>query len=328
MKKTFYSAALAALIGLGCQAAASAQETILGLTDNNEIVSIQSTSPDATSTAVGVTGLVANDDLVGIDFRAGTGEIYAIGRANNVYTLDFGSPTFAATLVGNFADGINDDASNLGPLVGESFAFDFNPVLANGSDPGGSFARIIGNDATTPGNDNTNRVINGNTGEYLGGAKTNVFYFNGDAENPTPDSNAGANPNIQGIAYTNSDFGASTTQQFGIDVDQNVLVTVANNAGTLNTVTGLGFNASGEVGFDISGVTETGYAAFQTGTNGASQLFTIDLNTNAVTPIANFGSQGSIIRSLAVVGAAVPEPGSLGLLAIGAAALAVRRRRK
>ena len=320
MKKTLYSAALAALIGLGCLANANAQETILGLNDNNQIVSVQSNLASV-GAAVGVTGLQANDNLVGIDFRAGTAQVYAIGSLNNVYTLDFGSPTFAATLVGNFADGVNDDPAGPGALSGNTFAFDFNPALASGVFPRGTFARIIGDNAT-------NRVINGNTGEYLGGAKTDVFYFNGDADNPTPDINAGAAPNIQGIAYNNSDFGSTATQQFGIDTTTDSLVTVANNAGTLVTVGGLGFDATGDVGFDISGVTETAYATFTTGTNGLSQLYTVNTGTGAVALQGNFGTVGTNIRSLAVVGAAVPEPSSLAVLAMSVAAIASRRRRK
>ena len=191
-----------------------------------------------------ILGLEAGDNLVGIDFRSGNGQLYAIGSANNVYTLDL--TTFAATVVGNFADGINDDPANVGGLSGNQFAFDFNPALTTAGQPTGSFARIISDT-------DVNRVISGNTGEYLGAEKTDVFYDAGD-------TNDGANPNIQGIAYTNSDFRPTSTQQYGLDLDQNALVTVANNAGTLATVGGFGNVFTGESGFDISGVTEVAYA--------------------------------------------------------------------
>ena len=297
----------------------NAQETILGLDFDNNVVGVQSDMlPLGAPTPV--TGLAAGDTLVGIDFRSGTGEIYAIGINNNVYTLD--RTSFAASLVGNFADGVNDDPANVGALSGNTFAFDFNPAFtpdATANDPG-SFARII-SDTTE------NRVINGNTGEYLGATKVPVFYAAGD-------DNEGATPNIQGIAYDNSFFGTTSTTQFGIDVEQDTLVTIANNAGTLATVANLtledgsAFDVTGDVGFDISGQTGVGYVSIVNAT-GASDLYTIDLTSGQATLQGAFGLTGSTIQSLTVVGpAAVPEPSSLSLLALGTVALIGRRRRK
>ena len=324
MKKIMY-AALAAMIGLAVQNNATAQqtvvaqETILGLDSFNNIVSIQSDAPSV-GTPAAVGGLVMGDSLVGIDFRPGTGQLYALGSLNNVYTLDL--DTFDATVVGNFADGVNDDPAGPGSLSGNQFAFDFNPAFTPDAsqNASGSFARIISDT-------DTNRVINGNTGEYLGGAKTNVFYTAGSAD-----------PNIQGIAYDNNVFGSTATQQFGIDVNQDDLVTIANNAGTLALVGDLGIDVSGDVGFDISGATGIGFATFTTGGQanasvvtggqGFSELYTIDLSNGTPTRLGAFGSNSSNIRSLTVVGAAIPEPGSASLLAFGLAAFAGRRRRK
>ena len=310
--KKFWNATLVAMMVLSCQTITNAQEFLLGLDDSNNIIQVPSNLPSF-GFANGVSGLEANDNLVGIDFRSGTGELYAISSANNVYTLDTGS--FAATLLGNFADGINDDPAGPGALSGGSFAFDFNPAFTPDvtANPVGSFARIISDTGT-------NRVINGNTGEYLGGAKTGVFYAAGDA-------NEGATPNIQGIAYTNSDFRPTSTQQYGIDATLNVLTTVANNAGTLETVGGLGVdNFSGDVGFDISGVTDIAYATLINGL-GQSELYTINLDNGLATNVGVFGA-GTPIRSLTVLGAAVPEPSSLSLLALGMTAIVGRRRRK
>ena len=314
--KMFRYAVLTAATICFLQPVLTAQETILGLDGNNGIVSVLSNAPVAgapvTGAPVPVTGLLAGDTLEAIDFRPGNGLIYAVGSGNNIYTLN--RATFAATLLGNFNDGVNDDPAGAGPLSGNSFAFDFNPAFTPDAslNPRGSFARIISDT-------DFNRVINGNTGEDLGPRRTDVFF-------PAGDANANADPNIQGIAYDNNIFGSTSTVQFGIDTEQDVLVTVANNAGTLGTVGGLGSDFSGEVGFDISGATGTGFVSFENATLAGSQLYTIDLTSGTPTLIGDFGA-GNTIKSLTVVGA-VPEPSTAGLLALGMIGLAGRRRRK
>ncbi|MEM6312872.1 MAG: DUF4394 domain-containing protein [Planctomycetota bacterium] len=292
--------AAAAVTSLAVAGSADA-ELIYGLTTSNSIAVIDSTDPTASIGGATVTGLAQNDELQMLDYRAATDQLYAIGSLGNIYTVD--ATTFAATQVG----------PTLSPgLAGTSFAFDFNPAFDGGSgDPAdiGRFARIISD------TDN-NRVIDGNIGGYLGTVeKTPVFYLAGDV-------NEGANPNIVGIAYTNSVPGATSTQQYGIDRATGSLVTVANNAGTLETVGTPGtlpIPTTNEAGFDISGDTGVAFAVLQTGPN--SNLFTVDLTTGVFTPVGEFGS-GDLIRDLAVV---IPEPASLSLLALGG--LALRRRR-
>ena len=317
--KLFRSAALMVTLLLLFQPVVNAQETILGLDDNNTIFVIQSDTPTI-GDDFSVSGLAAGENLLAIDFRSGNAEVYAISSLNNVYILD--QTDFAATLVGNFA------GDPPGALSGNQFAFDFNPAFTPdaAANPIGSFARIISDT-------NTNRVINGNTGEYLVEG-TDVFYAGGDINEDT-------NPNIQGIAYTNSDFqpDPGDTQQYGIDVAQNALVTIANNDGTLETVGGLGDvfglgnDLGTDVGFDISGVSDVAYASFETGFLGRSELYTVDL-TNGDTSrvnvdgVSGFASADNI-RSLAVIGSTVvPEPSSLTLLAMGAVAIVGRRRRR
>ncbi len=281
------AAALAALV---LPSAASA-ELIYGLTTQNQVTIFDSDAPTVSLDGGTVSGLASNETLLAIDFRPATGDVYLLGDSNQLYTFD--ADTFAATAL----------PSTLSErLRGTSFAFDFNPAFM-----GGEFARIISD------TDN-NRVVSGETGQYLGDVeKTAVSYVDGDV-------NEGADPNIVGIGYTNSVRGATSTQQYGIDRNTGSLVTVANNAGELRTVGLLGEPViTNEAGLDVSGGTGIAYANLQRGPN--SELFTIDLASGVATSLGVISS-GDLIRDITVV----PEPMTAAVLGLGGLALLRRRR--
>lgn len=275
-------------------AATATAETIYALTTQNSVAVFDSSNPLALLDGGSVRNLPANSELQAIDYRAATGQLYLLDNMENVFTFD--TSTFEATLVGTFTPRI----------PGLSYAFDFNPAFS-----GGEFARII-----TDTNDN--RVISGDTGQYLLPVeKTDVFFVPGDV-------NEGIDPNIAGIAYTNSFGVPGSTQQYGIGTNSGALVTIANNAGELRTVGSLGVGPlTNELGFDISGVTGIAYASLQTGPN--SVLHTIDLATGAATPIGVIGA-GDLIRGLTVLPVPpIPEPSTFAL--VGLAGLGMLRRR-
>ena len=85
--------------------------------DMNNLLIFNPTNTDAPVTKV-IAGLAAGDNIEGIDFRPLNGQIYALGRAGNLYTINAASG--AATMVGT------------GPfafLAGNGFGFDFNPTV-------------------------------------------------------------------------------------------------------------------------------------------------------------------------------------------------------
>jgi hypothetical protein len=108
------------------------------------------------------------------------------------------------------------------------------------------------------------------------------------------DANAGANPRIYDIGYTNNFADATTTTLYGIDDNFDILVRQGGvdgvpspNGGQLFTIGPLGVDQTvGYVGLDIN-ANNTAYAMLTIG--GFSQLHTIDLNSGAADLVGNIG---------------------------------------
>jgi MYXO-CTERM domain-containing protein len=262
-------------------------ELIYGVTNSNTLVSWDSSDSSDLLGGVAVSGLMQNEQIRGIDFRPATGQLYAVGSFNNLYTVD--TTSGQATLVGggSFAPGAS----------GASFGFDFNPTIDR--------IRYV-SDA------NQNLVLNPNDGTAT--EVTSLFYDGGDV-------NAGMDPNVVGSAYTNSFMGSTSTQLYGIDSALDILVTQANSAGTLMTVGSLGVDVNDTLSFDISGLTGIAYATVQSDDLSRSTFWMIDLSTGDATMLGEIGG-GAVVSSMAVT----PAPGALALLGLGGLAASRRRR--
>ena len=142
------------------------------------------------------------------------------------------------------------------------------------------------------------------------------------------DVNAAATPNLVAAAYTNNFAGSATTTLYSIDATLNILVmnTIGPAFSTLNTVgtlmlNGVVFDAlAGVTGFDVFSL-QGGNVAYLSSVN---QLYTIDLATAVLTSVGTLA--GPDIRDLA----AIPEPSTYALIAVGGALalFAFARRRQ
>lgn len=229
-------------------------ETIVALTSGDRLVTFDHTTPGVTTTTVQVIGLQAEETLLAIDFRPGTGGLYALGTSSRLYLVN--TTTGLATTVGS------------GPvtpaLVGKRFGFDFNPTVD----------RIrVTSDA------DQNIRLSPDTGA-IAGSDTNLQFA-------ATDPHAGADPTVVGSAYSNNFAGATVTVLYDLDSNfDELLIQNPPNAGTLNTLGALGVDATDEVGFDISGVTGAAYASL------SNNLYSISLQTGLATLIGEIAVPG------------------------------------
>jgi hypothetical protein len=236
-----------------------------------------------------LTGIGAGEKLLAIDARPANGQVYALSSGSSIYTINLG--TGVASKVG---------AGFTTLLTGTHYGFDFNPTIDR--------IRIVGNNGQ-------NLVAHPDTGAANVATTVPVFYGAGDPNN-------GATPNVVHHAYDNNGNGALTSQLRAIDVDLDILVTQANNAGTLGTIGPLGFNATRNGGFDVDAAGVAWYANADGLTS--SSLYTINLATGAGTLVGQLPC--NIMGLTAINPALVPEPSSLALLGLGGLALLRRRR--
>lgn len=265
-----------------CSAPAPAQaDDLVGLTKFGTLpllVGLDSDDPMLPTSVQLVTGLAANDQLVAMDLRPATGQIYGVGhnkvagtlqlyRINNVLVAAVAAPV-----------GARFNAPTTRNKVVE-FGFDFNPTIDR--------VRLVADN-------DLNIVFHPDTGDVT--TATNLFYAAGAGKDPvttppdpitTRDVNAGKNPNVVHIAYDNNDLDPATgSQQRGIDSKLGVLVTVANNTGRLRTIGSLGVRVSAIGGFDVSSTGNNQSFAIMTPIFARNQmLYTINNNTGRATPV-------------------------------------------
>ncbi len=255
-------------------------QLVYALTANNSLIAFDSDLPGVVRSLVVVTGVTTGQTLVGMDFRPATGALFALGYNSatgeaRLYTINL--MTGVATLAGTETLTLALGAGDVG--------FDFNPTVDR--------IRVVGAN-------NANYRLNPITG---GLAATD-----GNLNFAATDVNAGKNPAVGAVAYTNSYNTATTTTLYNYDDSLNVLLTqMPPNNGTLNTVgaTGITLNpADPSVDLDIyydhqSGINRA-YLSANTGSSSSDNFYTLDLATGATTPVGLIG-QGIAVRDIAVL---------------------------
>jgi hypothetical protein len=315
-KRQLLAACLAGAIASVCsaQSTTTARSYYLLGNDSSLAMVLDGTS-GGISPAAAIVGLATSDQIVAIDVRPQTGQLYGLGQnpktgTVQLYLLEYNRSGATAVPVGSAGSFV--DAAGAPVLINANgFDMDFNPSVDR--------LRVV----TTGGlnfriNPNNGALVDGD----LGGAAGSVAGVNPDGR-----LNIAASPaQAMGTAYTNNEINASVTTQYALDAINNAIyIQQPPNAGTLIspltiTIAGQPFDFANDGGLDIApginvstgGQAASGEAAAVLTRAGSAKLYTIDLATGAATERANLTSFAAI--DLAVIDT---KPGALALSSFG-----------
>ncbi|UKT65623.1 DUF4394 domain-containing protein [Pedobacter mucosus] len=194
------------------------------LTSDNKLLSINAKNPSSVTAQVTISGLQTGENILGIDFRPSTGQLYGIGSSSRLYVLD--QRTGAARAIGT--------AAFTPAISGTNFGFDFNPTVDR--------IRLVSSTGQ-------NLRLNPETGTVA--ATDGVI-------------NGVTNAKVSSVAYTQNRAGATTTVLFDIDAATDKLYKQdPPNDGKLVEVGNLGVDATEIGGFDINPDGTSALAALQ-----------------------------------------------------------------
>lgn len=183
-------------------------------------------NPDRLITMIkkSITGLQTGEKILGLDMRPATGQLYALGSSNRLYTINMASGAAAAVGTAPFSQGLN----------GSFFGFDFNPTVDR--------IRIVSNKGQ-------NLRVHPVTGE--------IAFVDGGLKPGAPEVDAAAYTNNFAGATSTTLF----VLDYNTDA---LYTQTPPNEGKLNLVGSLGLDVYKANGFDIGGTSGNAMGIFST----------------------------------------------------------------
>lgn len=240
-------------------AAPLSAQTVVGLVGDNTIVTIDPSNATVTNSVT-----LEGSALLGIDYRAATGQIIGVTAEQAVITID--------PATGDVVE--LSQMNTLLPLGDMPVVVDVNPVPDR--------LRFM--------TGTTNHRVNMDTGEVT---------VDGDLKFDPSDANADTAPMIVAVGYINSFGKPEATAMYDIDAGLNALIQqTAPNDGVLATIGDLGVTPNGPLSFDVAGSADGTNTAWL-GTGDA--IHTVDLATGAVTESWTVEGLDGMIRDMTVM---------------------------
>lgn len=275
---------LAATVAMaGCQK----DFTAYALTTSGSIVQFNTNKPGTVNSTVAITGLSTGQSVVQISYQPSSGVLWCITNDGFLCTLD---PVGGTATIVNTTSGL-PFTQQLGS--GNNTVRLINPLMS--FDPVSGDVRVISTQY--------NLLVNITSG-LIDNNGSQVAY-------DSQDVNDKKTPQLGGIAYTNPVVGAGQTTLYALDIATTSLVRIGDkntsnagsaNGGDLRTIGTLNSPLSTNTGFAISPDNGDAYAVLQSG--GPATLYTVDLDTGALTSLGQVGgdnnSQEPTITSLVI----------------------------
>jgi hypothetical protein len=268
--------------------AASAAELLYALDVTGKVVRFASDAPTRLE-PVSITGIPADERILGLDVRPANGLLYVLTTGNRVYRIDRASGR--ATVVR--AEPLEV------PVNGAAVGFDVNPATDRIR-----FTTELGQ----------NLRVHPDLGVVA--RRGGQLDIDGSPQYEEGDSGLGFTPRITAVAHTNNIPGTRTSDVLVLDVARDVLAVLAfPNRGIMRTRGPLGVDVADNAGFDVA-FDGTAYAALQLAGESFSRLYTVNLANGAPSLIGRIGGAAPI-ASLAAVGPAQAAPLSVRAAVVG-----------
>ena len=248
---------------------AAETDFVVGLTISNTLVTFSAATPSTILSTVVLSGMTSGDDIVAIDYRPATEELFALGDVGQLYQVNI--DTGALTLL----------TGTPFTLTGTTFGLDFNPTVDR--------IRLVSDEEQ-------NLRLNPNTGGLAATDGTLAYALS--------DPNAAVSPTVTSAAYTNSFSGTRTTQLYVLDTELGTLVkqgsgAVSPNSGQLFTVGSLNVvTSTPQAGFDIA-TNGAAYASLVTSGTVTATLYSVNLSTGTATSLGDIASADTV-RDIAI----------------------------
>lgn len=253
--------------------------------DHGQLMNIDPAQPDHIKHSFTLNGLVAEDTIIGIDFRVARGDLYGLADSGRIYKIDHSN---GAALLVSGSEPLSQMA--LGP-----YGFDFNPAADK--------LRVVGKQ-------NDNLRLHPDSGALVDFEKAKAgVQVDPKLAYDQDDVHAELQPDIVAAAYTYNAKDASLTTNYAIDRRRGFLVmqgtpegavpAVSPNLGVLYSVGDLGVGTLKDASFDISDIDNVALAGLLTNDSSITALYQIDLKTGVAHKLGTL-ADGEHITGLAI----------------------------